>query len=342
MNSLVPPEPPDKVFLTVLLLLIRGAHTAPRAGSSACPEHRRTRGNGLKLKEGRFGQDARGKFSAGSVSRCPGCPQRRWMPRSWAISGPGCVGRWEAPWPSGWQPCLRPAGWNLILQVPSNPSRSTSLRFTTTPRAHAASRRRGGGDRQQHVTAARCPLGFEVAAGGEGARVRPWGGCSSAGLARGYVGVRARAATVSPEGSARGAGGRGGRGRWPPVSGPGASPSAACSGRLSRLWRSWERGWRSLVGYEVAGGREQRCACVSVCAYRDTNVGVCVNVCTRVCVQMCVCARVRASKPSGSSPVCARRVCCGPGGCRCVSALFLGLVLRAPPGRTALSLSWGS
>jgi len=75
-------------------------------------DNSRTRGNGLKLKEGRFRLDVWGKFFTDEVVRCwDSCSERLWMPHpSLEVFKARLDGPWAA-WAGikceGWQPCLR-------------------------------------------------------------------------------------------------------------------------------------------------------------------------------------------------------------------------------------------
>ena len=88
----------------------------------------RTRGNGFKLKEGRFGLDISWKFFTIRVVRCwNSCPERLWMPRP---SVEVLKARLDGALGSlGWSEMGRlvalcvVGGWSsMILEVPSNPT----------------------------------------------------------------------------------------------------------------------------------------------------------------------------------------------------------------------------
>ena len=64
----------------------------------------RTRGNGFKLRQGRFRLDIRRKIFTWWWCIITGCPRRLWMPHPWRHSRPDWMWLWAA-WSGDWRPC---------------------------------------------------------------------------------------------------------------------------------------------------------------------------------------------------------------------------------------------
>ena len=97
--------------LTAAFQYLKGAYRGEGNQLFERVDNCRTRGNGLKLREGRFRLDVRGKLFTVRVVRCwNSCPERLWMPRP---SLEVFKARLEGPWAAwagvkggGWWPCM--------------------------------------------------------------------------------------------------------------------------------------------------------------------------------------------------------------------------------------------
>ena len=83
--------------LIVALQYLKGAYKKEEDKFFTWSEGDRTRGNGFKLKEGRFRSDVRKKlFMQRPVRPWHCCPEKLWMLHIWRCSRPGWMGSWAA------------------------------------------------------------------------------------------------------------------------------------------------------------------------------------------------------------------------------------------------------
>ena len=122
------------VDLIAAVQYLKGAYKQEGSQLFERGDNSRTRGNGFKLKEGRFQLDVRGKFFTMRVVRCwNSCPERLWMPRPslevFEARLDGALG--SLGWYEMWRLVALPVvgGWSFMaLEVPSNPGHSVMLR----------------------------------------------------------------------------------------------------------------------------------------------------------------------------------------------------------------------
>ena len=96
--------------LTVAFQYLKGTYKQEGGQLFTRVDSDRTRGNCLKLRQGRFRLDIRRKFFTQTVVKhCNRLSEVLWMPHPWRHSRAGWMWLWAA-WSSGWRHCTQQGG----------------------------------------------------------------------------------------------------------------------------------------------------------------------------------------------------------------------------------------